>query len=155
MLNFIQKIKFIIAFLSINLSFKDYRFYEIREKKDWIEYFDKINEQKYLNKLSKKLEGQNVLLYGAGMISEVLLENYDLSGFNIVGISDKRFERSEENEFRGIKAIKSEDISSENIDAVVFCMKLFKAPAKSMKANGINCKMYPAFPQNSRYAVRS
>lgn len=155
MLNFTQKIKFILAFLEINLSFKDYRFYEIREKKDWIEYFDKINEQKYLNKMAKKLKDKKVLLYGAGMISEVLLENYDLSKFNIVGISDKRFERSGEREFHGMTAIKPEEITDENADAILFCMKLFTTPEKSLKENGVKSKMYSALKQNSRYAVRS
>ncbi len=155
MLNFTQKIKFILAYLLINLSLKDYRFYEIREKKDWIEYFDKIDEQKYLDKLANKLKNKKVMLYGAGMIAEVLLENYDLSNFNIVGISDKRFERTEEREFHGINAVKPEDIKNESLDAILFCMKLFITPAKSLKESGIKCKMFSAIKKSSYYVVRS
>ncbi len=154
-LNFLQKIKFILAFLTVNLSFKNYTFYEIREKKDWIEYFEKIDEQKYLNKLVKYLRGKKVLLYGAGMVANILLENYNLSGLNIIGIADKRFERTEENEFCGIKTIKPEDIKKEDFDTILFCMKLYKKPATALKKDGIKNKMLSAIRKNYHYVVRS
>ena len=155
MLNLVQKIKFVAAFLLVNLSFKDYTFYEIREKSGWIEYFNRINEQKYLNKLAKKLKGKKVLLYGAGMVSEILLKNYNFEEFDIAGISDKRFERTDEKEFCSIKAIKPEDIKKEDFDTILFCMKLFKNPLKALKSSGIKSKMHPAIKPDYHYVIRS
>ena len=155
MLNFKQKLKFISAFLIINLSFKDYTFYELRSKDGWIKYFEKVNEQKYIDNLARKLKGKNVLLYGAGIISEVLFENYDLSKFNIMGISDKRFERTEENEFRGYKAIRPDKLKEVDFDVILFTPKLYKKIEKSLKQSGIKQKTYPLTRQSSKYAVRT
>lgn len=154
-LNFEQKLKFIIAFLIINLSFKDYSFYEVRSKKQWKEYFDTIREQKYLNRLSSKLKGKRILLYGAGIISEVIKENYDLSGLNIIGISDKRFERTNEAEFLGYKAIKPDDINKADFDCVLVTLKLFDRIKASLKQSGVNKKMYSIIKKDFKYIIRA
>ena len=155
MLNFRQKLKFIFAFLIINLSFKDYTFYEIRSKEQWKDYFNKISEQKYLDKLSKKLHGKRVLLYGAGIISETIIENYDLSKLNIIGIADKRFERTSETEFMGLKAIKPDDINQAEFDCILITLKLFNKIHKSLNNSDIKKPMYPVINKNNRYAVRT
>lgn len=155
MLNFRQKLKFIFAFLIINLSFKDYSFYEIRSKEQWKDYFSKISEQKYLDKLSRKLKGKRVLLYGAGIITETIIENYDLSKLNIIGIADKRFERTGETDFMGLKAIKPDDINKYDFDSILITLKLFNKIKKSLQNSGMDKKMYSVINKNNRYAVRT
>ena len=52
---------------------------------------------------------------------------YDLSGLNIIGVSDKRFENSDnsEKEFLGYKTIKPDDIKKVNPDYVLVATKFF------------------------------
>ncbi len=154
-LNLSQKLKFIFAFLSVNLSLKNYKFYEIRSKKQWLDYFDCISEQKYLDKLSKKLKGKKVLLYGAGIISETILENYDLSKFNIAGIADKRFERTDEKEFCGLKTFKPDELKSLEYDNIIITLKLYDRIKKILKESGINKKTYSVIRKTNRYVIRT
>lgn len=155
MLNFKQKIQLIFAFLVINLSFKNYRYYETRSYTDWIDYFNKVDEQKYLDKLAQKYNDKKVLLYGAGMLTKVLLENYNLSKFNIIGVSDKRFERSNEKEFMGLKTILPDDIKNLDYDAILFALKLYKKPAEMLKKAGVNKKMFSLIKKDIKYPIRS
>lgn len=154
-LNIKQKFKFILAFLEVNLSSKDYKFYEMLTKQEWIEYLDTLKEQKYIDKLSKKLNGKKVLLYGAGLTAEVITEKYDLTKLNIIGISDRRFEDSNETECFGYKTVKPSEIKNANFDVIIFTMKLYEKIAQSFKRQGINKKMYSIIVKSCKYPVRS
>ena len=153
-LNFKQKLLFITAFLIINLSLKNYKFYEIRSKEQWREYFECINEQKYINTLTNKLQDNTILLYGAGIISEVLINNFDLSKLNIIGISDKKFERTDEKEFMGIKAVKPSELKNTDFDTILFTLKLYSKIESSLKTSGINKKMYSLIKKDNKYPIR-
>jgi len=155
MLNFKQKLKFILAYLSIKFSPKDYTFYEMCGKSEWQKYFEKIKEQKYINKLVKKIKNKKVIIYGAGIIAEVLLDKYDLSGLNIIGIADKRFERTNETEFYNLKAIRPDELKNYDFDTILFSLKLYKNIAESLKKQGINKKMLSLIKKSFKYAVRS
>ncbi len=155
MLNFSQKLKFIFAYLSVKLSSKDYSFYEIASSSDWEKYFEKIEEQKYIDKLSKKLKNKKVLLYGAGICAEILFKNYDLSKLNITGISDKKFERENEKEYKGIKTVKPNELKDLEYDVILFTLKLYKKIEKSLKNSGVDKKTYPLIKKSNKYPVRS
>ena len=155
MLNIKQKFKFILAFLEVNLSLKDYKFYEMLTKQEWTEYLETLKEQKYIDKLSKELKGKKVLLYGAGLTAEVVTEKYDLTKLNIIGISDRRFEDSNETECFGYKAVKPSEIRNADFDVIIFTMKLYEKIAQSFKSQGINKKMYSIVVKSGKYPVRS
>ncbi len=154
MLNFRQKLKFIFAYLSVKFSNKDYTFYELSKPEEWKTYLDKINEQKYIDKLSKKLKDKKVLFYGAGLSAKVLFENYDLSKFNVAGICDKKFEKTEDKEFNNFKAISPDELKNLDYDVILFTMKLYKKIEKSLKNSGINKKTYSLIKKDNKYAVR-
>ena len=140
-LNFEQKIKFILAFLRINLSLKNYKYSFIREKESWFEYFNVINEQKYIDKLAKKYKNKKILLYGAGLVSDVLFENFDMSKLNIVGISDKRFEGFNEEKYFEIKTYKPDEIKDLDFDILLVALKNYKFMKSILKKNGCNKKI--------------
>ena len=140
-LNFEQKIKFILAFLRINLSLKNYKYSFIREKESWFEYFNVINEQKYIDKLAKKYKNKKILLYGAGLVSDVLFENFDMSKLNIVGISDKRFEGFNEEKYFEIKTYKPYEIKDLDFDILLVALKNYKFMKSILKKNGCNKKI--------------
>ena len=90
-------------------------------------YLQSLNFEKHLTRLTKKLRGKSVVLYGAGAYLKTIAEFYDLSGLNIVSVSDKRFEISDntEIEFLGYKTIKPDDIKKVNPDYVLVSTKFF------------------------------
>ena len=154
-LGFVQKLKFIWAFLTVNLSIKNYRFYEMLTEQEWIEYLRINDEQKYIDKLAKKLKNKKILLYGAGLTAEVILKNFDLSKINIIGVSDRKFEDDSEGEFCEIKKIKPSEMKTLDYDAILFTMKLYEKIAKSFKKEGINKKMLSIVKKSFKYPVRS
>ena len=59
------------------------------------------------------------------MVLDILIENYDLSEFNIIGVSDKKFETIEKDliEYKGLKVIKPKDIKNTDFDTILFSLK--------------------------------
>ncbi|MCM1003414.1 MAG: LicD family protein [Candidatus Gastranaerophilales bacterium] len=57
-----------------------------------LSYLTEVNAQKQINHAVKKYQNKRVVLYGAGLYFQILMENFDLSGLNIVAICDKKFE---------------------------------------------------------------
>lgn len=155
MLNLSQKIRFIFAYLVINLSFKDYTFSEMRSGDEWIEYLQKVGEQNFINKLAKKYKNKKIILYGAGLVAKILVKNFDLSKFNIVGIADRRFETSGEQEFLGYKTIKPTELNSIDCEVILFTMKLFKQIEKTLKEKGLKAKMSTIIKTSHKYFVRT
>lgn len=81
----------------------------------YIDYLKKNNFENYLFELARKLNSKPVILYGAGMFLEAIKDNYELSGLNIVAISDLKYKNnieSYQNEFKEFKKISPEDIKS-------------------------------------------
>lgn len=155
LLNFSQRLRFILAFLRINLSTKNYKYYEIRTYEDWTEYLDTIGEERYIEILSNILKGKKILLYGAGIVSQVLIDKYNLSGLNIVGISDKRFENFKEDKFKGYKTIPPSELKKYEFDYILFTMKLYKNIEMSLKNAGITQKTLSIIKKDRKYILRT
>ena len=58
-------------------------------------YLESTNFQERINKLAKKYKNKKIIIYGAGVLFQVICDNYDLSGLNIVAVSDKKFKKEE------------------------------------------------------------
>ena len=61
-------------------------------------FLEKNNFSKHLNKLNRKLKDKKIIIYGAGKFFRAIVENYDLSNLNIIGICDKSFTSSDNGE---------------------------------------------------------
>ena len=71
----------------IKILFKE----DIEQGRENLIYLLKHNFDKTLPKLIKKLKNKTVLIYGAGILFELINKYFDLSGFNIIGLSDKKY----------------------------------------------------------------
>ena len=69
---------------------------------------------------------KKVLLYGAGLVSDVLFKNFDLSKLNIIGVSDKRFEGFNEEKYFEIKTYKPDEIKDLDFDILLVALKNYK-----------------------------
>lgn len=91
------------------------------------EYLKKVKFEKYLKQLKLQLAEKKVLVYGAGALFETAYKNYDFSGLNIIGISDKKFEsESSSEEFLGIKTFKPAEIRNLDVDCILVGIKEYK-----------------------------
>ncbi len=82
-------------------------------------YLKSVNFDKQLKKLSK-LKNKKIVFYGAGEFFEIIKKHYDLSMFNITGISDKRFYIEQEGQdFLGYKIIPFEKLKNYDIDIIL------------------------------------
>jgi MoaA/NifB/PqqE/SkfB family radical SAM enzyme len=85
-----------------------------------IEEFIKLESlQKNINDLLENYKDKKVIGYGAGAISEIILDNFNLSEINIVAFADKKYENSEEKTFKGYKTISPQQIKDYNPDLIL------------------------------------
>ena len=61
-----------------------------------LETLKKYKFDKQLKRLNKKLKSKTVVIYGTGLFFQKIKENYDLSGLNIIGVSDRKYTSEEE-----------------------------------------------------------
>ena len=61
-----------------------------------LNFLKRKNLKKRLFSLEKKLNNKSVIIYGAGKLFRTIVENYDLSGLNIIGVCDKSFTTADE-----------------------------------------------------------
>lgn len=121
----------IVKFLTETLELKEDKIITIFEEtiKDElinIKYLFEQNFDKTLPKLIKKLQGKSVLLYGAGIYFELINTYFDLSGLNIIGISDKRFwEYDKDQTFLGYKIYTPNEIVDLKPDYVLVTTKYY------------------------------
>jgi hypothetical protein len=98
-----------MRFLEKKQMFKSYE-----ELKYWLEQRD---FQKNINNFAKKYKNKKVILYGAGILAKVVLDNYDLSKLNIIAVADAKFTGDEE--FYGFKASSPDKISELKPDLIL------------------------------------
>ncbi len=83
-------------------------------------HLDDCHFDKYFKKLSKKLKGKSIIIYGAGALFQHIKKNYDLSNFNIIGISDNKYLNEQEGqEDLGYKIIPKEKLENYDADVVL------------------------------------
>lgn len=99
---------------------------EIRDEEINLNYLNEFKFEKTLPKLVKKLQGKKVMLYGAGVFLELIKKYFDLSGLNIIGIADRRFDEHKENEeFLGYKVFSPNEITPAKPDYVLVATKTY------------------------------
>ena len=83
------------------------------------EFLKKYNLQNKINKLGYRYRGKKIVLYPAGEFCSEIMKNCDLSGLNITGIADERFEQEKQNVFCGLNCIKPSDLKTLDYDVIL------------------------------------
>ncbi|MBR6126498.1 hypothetical protein IKQ21_02320 [bacterium] len=126
-----EKSKEIVKFLQNKLDIDEEKIKtlfveEIPDEQTNYNYLYEYNFDKTLPKTVKKLKNKTVILYGAGAFLELIKKHFDLTGINIIGISDRRFVNHEENEeFLGYKAYAPSEIAEVKPDCVLVATKFY------------------------------
>ena len=90
------------------------------EYESYADYLKTVNFDKILVFLSEKYKGKKVLIYGTGILFDVISSNYSLKDyFNICAVSDLKYEKEDIPEYKGFKTIKPSQISSAGADVIL------------------------------------
>lgn len=84
----------------------------------YLKYYKRVNAQKQIDKLSKKYKDKKIIVYGAGIMSQLLFENYDVSKLNIVGVCDKKYDE-EAGKFYNYNGIGIKELKNLKFDIVL------------------------------------
>ncbi len=90
------------------------------------EILKNLNAQKQIEYLVKKYSGKRIVIYGAGKFFDVLKKEYDLSGLNVIAVSDKKFSEIKEpvfDESVGYNVIAPMRIYTLKPDMVLLCVQ--------------------------------
>ena len=90
------------------------------ELKGYTDYLKSIRFEDKLLFLSKKYNKKRILIYGNGILFNVICQNYDLSKYlNICAVSDLRYEKNPTDKYMGYKAVKPADIKETEADVIL------------------------------------
>lgn len=89
---------------------------------DLNKYLKANNAQKQIDRLVKKYKNKKVVFYGAGEYFQLIDKNYDLSGFNVVGISDLKFAADINNNPTKYFAVAPEDLKEFDFDVIIITL---------------------------------
>jgi len=83
-------------------------------------YLKEIKFEKQFEKLCKKLKNKKVVVYGTGLLFQLINSKYDLKKLNIIGVSDGKYSPvSEREDCLGYKIIHATNIVKNNPDYVL------------------------------------
>lgn len=120
-LNFRQKLLFLKALIAVQIDsvFIKQHLNKPNSKEEWINYFELVDQEKKLGQLLKKYKNKRVIIYGLGLIANILLEKYNLSHFNIVAVADRKFKQGDK--FLKYDGISMQDIPQYCPDVIFIC----------------------------------
>lgn len=84
------------------------------------------NVQKQLDKQGKKYKNKRVLIYGTGLLSNEIFQNYDLSSLNIVGIVNIKYGYISNDNFIDNRCITLKEMLNTSFDVVLIANENFR-----------------------------
>ena len=112
------------------------------------EYLHDNKFEKRLKYLTRKLKNKKIIIYGTGILFQTIVRDYDLSGLNIIGISDAKYSLNDEgNEEFGFRIIPVEKISNYNPDFILLGLHHYSNAAKELSDRIKPCTIIPIIPE--------
>lgn len=84
----------------------------------YLEYYKQINAQKQIDNLAKKYKNKKIIIYGAGIMTKTLFENFDFSKLNIIAICDNKYKVNSEERFFAYKTINPKELTTLDYDVI-------------------------------------
>lgn len=84
----------------------------------YLEYYKQINAQKQIENLAKKYKNKKIIIYGAGIMTKTLFENFDFSKLNIIAICDNKYKVNSEERFFAYKTINPKELTTLDYDVI-------------------------------------
>jgi len=110
-----------------------------------IKYLSKIKFNRQLRKISKALSNKKIIIYGAGKMLKTAMKRYNFSSLNIVGISDKNFQKIDSANFLNLPIIAPENIEELECDCILVALKEYNEVLQILKQRYHDIKILPLF----------
>ncbi len=101
----------------------------------YLDFYNQINTQKQINSLAKKFKNKRIIFYGAGIMSKILFENFDLSKLNIIAICDMKYEKSQNETFFSYPTISPDELKTADFDVIFVNLKNYERAINNIKYN--------------------
>ena len=99
-------------------------------------YLESINFQKQLDDIERKYKNKRILIYGTGLLFSTIVENYDISKLNIIGVSDLKYDIYDENRLcHGYKIVHFSNIKEQNPECILISIFNFLPVMYKFKNN--------------------
>lgn len=110
-------------------------------------YLRQVKFDNQLKNLKRRLKNKTVIVYGAGLLFQEIVQNYDLSRLTIIGISDKKYKLEDEGKTNcGYKIIPCSKLSDYNPDYVLVATLKFVGLLQEIKKEYYKDKKTKVFP---------
>ena len=87
--------------------------------KTWEQILNELKFEKHLKKLSKKFKNKKIVLYGTGIMLDYIMDNYDLSNFNIIAVTDIKYMTQKEEHYKNYKIITPDELLNLDFDLIL------------------------------------
>ena len=87
--------------------------------KTWSQILEELKFEKHLKKLSQKFKNKKIILYGTGIMLDYIVDNFDLSSFNIVAVTDIKYLTFKEESYKGYKVITPNELLNSEFDLIL------------------------------------
>lgn len=95
------------------------------------EWLKTRNIQQIVDNYSKKFKDKKIIIYGAGLLSDLIFKNYDMSNLNIIAVADSNSNNADF--FHNIKKCTPDKIIKFKPDVIISCTYNQKMIRKFLK----------------------
>ena len=92
---------------------------KIAKDENLLKYLKDVKAQDIIDRLANQYKNKKIVLYGAGIFTQMIFQDYDLSKLNIVAIADQRFEQERHHEFFVLNCIKPDNLIDLDCDIIL------------------------------------
>ena len=118
------------------------------EYNNWVKKFLQKNFKTYLEKLKNKCNGKKVVIYCNGIFFDALCDSFNLKKyFNIVGVSDIRYETSGEKSYKGFPCIKPDKLDHSEI--ILTATPNYTNIKRYLVSLGVKCPIYSLYNEEN------
>ena len=138
-------VKYLKTKLKLDCEIKALFTEEIKDEQINLNYLYKHKFNKTLPKLIKDMKGKKVIIYGVGAMWELMNKYFDLSGLDIIGVADKKFDKHKDGEiFFGYQVYNADEIINLNPDYVLVATKFYTDLIRTLRMDALqNVKIRP------------
>ena len=147
-------VKYLKEKLRLTCNIKTLFTEQIKDEQANLNYLFKYKFDKTLPKLVKDMKGKKVVFYGAGVFLELINKYFDLSGLDVIGVTDKRFDKHEPGEkFLGWNVYSIEETAEIKPDCILISTKLYVDLVRILRSGALkDIKLRPLL-KKSLYAL--
>lgn len=113
---------------------------------DLKKYLKDRHFDKTLSAYRKKFGNRKIVVYGTGLLFEAITQNYDLSGLNIIAVSDRKYSVTKPDSYLGFDTVAPDNIKDLDPDIVLVSVLRTVVVVENLRydiLDGTGIKVYP------------